>query len=678
MDNIKIGADGFYHPATEEQIQALIKHANQNKLKVRVRGAGHSVDQAIYTDQGDAGGIDIMLDQLSFDPKNPDDKVRINAKKMTATVKSGCHLGFDPYDPAGVSSWHNSLLYQLDQAGFAVPDLGGIIHQAVGGFISTGSSGGSLNDSFGEQIIALTLIDGKGEKHHATRESGDDLFFAAGVSMGLLGIITEVTFQLVKKFNIIGEQTTTTVDGCAIDLFGNGSAGKPSLQAFLYNTQFTRLMWWPQAGVERMVVWKARQMQEADYNQQTGTPEQFKPKPYYEFPRFGKMNLAASKFTTPDIPTEGPSQMLAEAAGGLFYSIIGNWHQALKALRPSFLLRMALKLVEWLYPKHILPAVLKAFNPLDTDPDPITKAPSRPQKFWDYWWSSLPMDNCVDDKLVPTDFTEIWIPISKTAEVMRKLRDHYRENGLAATGSYSCELYAAKKSDFWMSPSYNEDMFRVDIFWFGYNEGDPQQVYYPQFWDLLMPEFPCRFHWGKYMPENPEYLAKQYPKWKAFMALREKHDPAQIFVTDYWRQRLGIQPYKPTQPLQPITPTEGKMSLAAKTIYYFAFYMILEVVMLLWSPPALLQMFGIDPAAAVWLRVIAGIVAGLTIYYFRIAKRQIAVMYPITIYERSTVFVTTAVLYFLNHLPFVVLLAGIVDLLGGLWTMWAIKRTAKK
>jgi D-arabinono-1,4-lactone oxidase len=540
MANIQHGADGFFHPANEDEIVGLIQRANRENLKIRVRGSGHSVWQAIFTDNfqpnaGGTGGIDIMLDQLSFDKNDINDKVKIDAKKMTVIVKAGCHLGQDPYDPAGVSSRQNSLLYQLDQAGFAVPDLGGIIHQAVGGFISTGSSGGSLHGSFGESIIGLKLVDGTGKIHTLTRESGDDNFFAAGVSMGLLGIITEVTFKLVEKFNIIGEQTTTTVADCTIDLFGNGSAGKPSLKDFLYQTRYTRLMWWPQKKVERMVVWKAKVMEKADYNAQTGTPENFKPKPYWEFPVFPFGG-------TPNIPSEGPSEKLAEGAGGLFYSIAGNWHQAIKSLQLSFLAKVAMKIVGWLYPKHILPAVLNAFNPLDTDPDPITKQPSGPQKFWDYWWSSLPMDNRVDDKLVPTDFTEIWIPISRTAEVMRTMRDYYKKKGLDATGSYSCELYAAKKSDFWMSPSYNEDMFRVDIFWFGYNAGDPAQVYYPQFWKLLVPEFPCRFHWGKYMPVDPNYQRRQYPKWDAFMALREQMDPNQIFVTQYWRERLGIKP----------------------------------------------------------------------------------------------------------------------------------------
>jgi hypothetical protein len=115
------------------------------------------------------------------------------------------------------------------------------------------------------------------------------------------------------------------------------------------------------------------------------------------------------------------------------------------------------------------------------------------------------------------------------------------------------------------------------------------------------------------------------------------------------------------------------MTTPAKTIHYFAFYMIFEVVMLLWSPPALLRMAGVDPSDAVWLRVIAGIVAGLTIYYFKVSRAQIAAMYPVTVYERSTVFVATAALFMLDHLPFVVLLVGVVDLLGALWTLWAIK-----
>lgn len=514
-NNLPVSSDGFYHPSNDEEVKELILCAKSEGRKIRVRGSAHSVKAAIFAEGNN--DMNVILDKML--------KVRIDKDKMKVTVQAGCHLGRDPYDPTGTSNLINSLFYQLDQESLAVPDMGGIIHQTIGGFTSTGSAGGSVIHAFSDQIAEIKLIDGNGETHILTRESGDDLFFAAGVSLGLLGIITEVTFNLVKKFEIIGEETTTTVDDCAIDIFRDGNGNKPSLQKFLTETEYTRLMWWPQQRLERMVVWKASQMMDSDYSPYnpitktgTGTKDNFHAKPYLEFDKLWG--------------TEFPE----ESAGGLFYSLVGNWKR-LESLKISTLAKLLLKIIGWLYPKHILPLVLKEFVPLDPE-----KTPPGPQKFWDIWYKGLPMDNRVNDRLVPVEFTEIWIPLEKAAAVMRKMRDYYKSAGYSATGSFSCEVYAAKKSDFWLSPSYNRDVIRIDVFWFTYNMGDPAQVYYPQFWNLLMndKDFSCRFHWGKYMPVNPEYLRKQYPKMDEFLAFRKQLDPNNIFLTKYWQERLGI------------------------------------------------------------------------------------------------------------------------------------------
>jgi len=513
MDINSVSHEGnYYHPADENEVRELILYAKEKKQKIRVRGSAHSVKQAIYTKwdgKNPVDGINIMLDKL--------DKVSIDKDKMLVVAAAGCHLGRDPYDPSGRSNLVNSLFYQLDQEGLAVPDMGGIIHQTVGGFISTGSAGGSIKHAFGDQIQAIKLIDGNGKTHSLTRESNDDLFFAAGVSLGLLGIIIEVTFKLVKSFNIKGEETTTTVDNCTIDLFGNGSGNKKSLKDFLTETEYTRLMWWPQSGVERMVVWKAHQMTDADYKDNGIDKNNFKPKPYLEFDEYWG--------------TEYPE----EAAGGLFYSVVGNWNRI--EGKVGWFVKIFLKIIGWLFPKLILPPVLKEFVPLDEE-----KKGKVPQQFWDIWYRGLPMDNRVNDRLVPVEFTEIWIPLEKAASVMTKMRDYYKAAGYKATGFFSCEVYAAKKSDFWLSPSFNRDVIRVDIFWFTYNQGQPDKVYYPQFWNLLMSdtELSCRFHWGKYMPVNPSYLKKQYPKMNDFFEIRKKVDPDNIFLTDYWKERLGI------------------------------------------------------------------------------------------------------------------------------------------
>lgn len=65
-----------------------------------------------------------------------------------------------------------------------------------------------------------------------------------------------------------------------------------------------------------------------------------------------------------------------------------------------------------------------------------------------------------------------------------------------------------------------------------------------QFWKLFRDEgIPFRLHWGKYLPEYDHadwatYFRSQYPKWDAFVALRQQRDPKNVFLTNYWRRHL--------------------------------------------------------------------------------------------------------------------------------------------
>lgn len=108
-----------------------------------------------------------------------------------------------------------TLTPQLWQRGWSLPDLGGIDHQTVGGFLSTGSSGGfaPAQDQFtlDSAIQSIRFVDGQGVVH--TVYKGTDEFNAVGVSVGLLGIITEVTIQCVEQFNIVGTEETAEVAG---------------------------------------------------------------------------------------------------------------------------------------------------------------------------------------------------------------------------------------------------------------------------------------------------------------------------------------------------------------------------------------------------------------------------------------------------------------------------------
>lgn len=617
MDIISRGADGYFHPRTEEELRALVLHAGATGKKLRVRGSSHSVSGAIYTDGFKGHGppparsVEVMLDGyreviITPDPTTPGYAI--------AEVEAGCHLGKDPYDPTRTSSWVNSLNYQLQERGYALDDLGGITHQTISGFLSTGCSGGSTQHSIDHNLVRIRFIDGLGKIHDVSRDDPDpgqrDLFFAVGVSMGLLGVLSRVWLRARPSYNLVGQQATTSTAGAAMDLFGDGSPGKPSLAAYLKQTPYARLMWWPQHNFERMQVWEAARVEP--------TPD-FVPKPYEEL---------------------GDTPELAALAGSLFYTIIGNlddlsqvppklvhWYKHLEGgldgapdinagayprrttARPRYTvadvldwLRSSLttslaqqserydadpvasrrgqslldavrsslggpfyislaqaitKLIELLLdgaleslPAQLLAVWLEKEMPyvIDTILDPFVNLGSEPWQ--DTWMCGLPMDNQMDDQLWPTDFTELWIPIEKTAEVMRALRTFFAGGGdpkkaYDHTGSFSCELYATAPSPFWMSPSYGGAMFRVDVFWFGLNSGEPTDEFYPRFWNLLK-RFDFRPHWGKYLPpasaEWQSYYRANLPMLDRFLALRAELDPKQIFVTSYWRDHLGIAP----------------------------------------------------------------------------------------------------------------------------------------
>ncbi len=529
MDSLLVNGVTYWLPGNNADVISLVNGAKTGNQIICVRGAAHSFPLIgdLEVQKTSASGKNyqfVMLSKMNG--------VQING--TTVTVQAGCHLGFDPWDPTGISTLQNSLLYQLDQQGLALPDLGGITHQTVGGFLSTASSGGSTTYSFEDSLLSIDIItceNGTATLHTFSKPADgnlDDPFFGAGVAtMGLLGVIVSATFQCEPKFYIKGQEDITTVANCAIDLFGAGSAGKPSYQTFLQQTQYTRMIWWPQKNVSKTVVWQAQRTDEqgasqwaAQAYQKMGLPVQ-PLKPYQEVPYI--MN----------------SPTLATVGADVLFTAIGQWPNWLKDLMGDTIeFKLISDAVDGLFYPVILPKILDIFVTVDTP----TNANKGPQQFADLWYTGLPMDNQMSDKLFPVWFTELWIDINQSQNVMNDLLNFYNE-GPENTGAFCCEIYAAKQNSFWLSPAYNQDVIRIDVFWFGNNAAAPTD-FYQKFWTLLS-KYNFRPHWAKYLPDGASaqgasYLQSNYPKWSNWMALRQQMDPDQVFVNDYWRQHLGI------------------------------------------------------------------------------------------------------------------------------------------
>jgi len=169
---VAVAADGFEHPASEEELVALVKSAYRQGRRLRVRGAAHSVSHAIYTSaQGrnrvgrqtppPGDGINVMLDNYAGWHVKDEGRRLVQAQ-------AGIHLGADPSDPTDRASLNKSLLKELADKDWSLDSTGGITHQTVSGFTATGSSGGSLQHTTNTNLYGVRIIDGEGNVHELT------------------------------------------------------------------------------------------------------------------------------------------------------------------------------------------------------------------------------------------------------------------------------------------------------------------------------------------------------------------------------------------------------------------------------------------------------------------------------------------------------------------------------
>jgi len=561
---ISRSADGFYHPASEAEVIALVNFARAEGKQVRARGATHSVAFSIYTDPVGNLPPNMTLEQVPPAGNNIDiafDRMMaltwIDDDAGIVEAQPGIHLGFDPSDPFGVSTLANSFLYQIFQKGWAVNNLGGITHQTISGFTGTGSAGGSVIHSF-DNVTAYRVVDGLGQATWI--EQGDPAFPAMLTHCGLLGIVTAMRFQLVPMYNVTGTEITTTTGGdCPIDLFGPGvpagpgGPAKPSLQQFFAETPYSRMTWWPQKGCERVQIWQADRVPASDLD--LVPYQQFTPGLSGQtsmllaslfFVLLGNTNLG----TILGLLRKNVQQYFLNLArlweSGLIGGLKGVLSFAGAAMVSAgvFLIGALLGLIPGAM-RGLFHLILPLFNPVQST--------AKATRFSDWYWRSLCMDNTADDVLLGTEFVEIWLPIQYTQQVMNLLRTMFEQGGPAATGYFAQEIYAAAPSPAWINPAYSDGtdaykdgVCRFDAYWYRDNAGTPNTIheFFEQYWDLLRTnQIPFRFHWGKFIPfyDFPgwaKYYGDNLPKLSEFLALRQQRDPANVFFTEYWQLRL--------------------------------------------------------------------------------------------------------------------------------------------
>lgn len=95
---------------------------------------------------------------------------------------------------------------------------------------------------------------------------------------------------------------------------------------------------------------------------------------------------------------------------------------------------------------------------------------------------------------------------------------------------------------------------------------------------------------------------------------------------------------------------------------------------MMFIPNLLLTIFGFAQTNEIWIRMLGLFTFTTGIYYFYSATHDQQAFFKATVYGRIFFFTMTVIFVFVFDQPWMLALIGSVDLVGGLWTMAALKR----
>ncbi|GAA1060837.1 D-arabinono-1,4-lactone oxidase [Agromyces bracchium] len=105
------------------------------------------------------------------------------------------------------------LPHLLAPYGLAMPNMGDIDRQTISGATSTGTHGTGIGfGGLATQVVGARLVTGTGELLTVSETERPELLPAVRVGLGALGVITELTLQLVPRFVLHAVERTEPLD----------------------------------------------------------------------------------------------------------------------------------------------------------------------------------------------------------------------------------------------------------------------------------------------------------------------------------------------------------------------------------------------------------------------------------------------------------------------------------
>ncbi|XP_063039293.1 L-gulonolactone oxidase-like, partial [Melospiza melodia melodia] len=199
----------FFRPRHLGDIRQILELARQQGKRVKVVGGGHSPSDIACTD-----GFMIHMGHLSR-------VLKVDREKLQVKVQAGILL--------------SQLNLQLDKHGLALQNLGAVSEVTAAGVIGTGTHNtGIQHGILATQVVALTLLLASGELLECSESLNPDVFGAARLHLGALGIVLDVTFQCVPRFRLRQLAFPSTLTQVLDEL-----------DEHLSNSRYFRFLWFP-------------------------------------------------------------------------------------------------------------------------------------------------------------------------------------------------------------------------------------------------------------------------------------------------------------------------------------------------------------------------------------------------------------------------------------------------
>lgn len=166
-------ASTLYEPSSSEDLQQLIR---DSAGPVKALGSRHS-----FSSIADTPGAQVSLARLNA--------IEINPESRTVTVGAGVRYG--------------DLVPVLHEHGFALHNLASLPHISIAGAIATATHGSGLRcGNLATAVAGLEMVTGSGDIAQLTNTTRHETFQGAVVSLGALGIVSQVTLLVEPTYDV--------------------------------------------------------------------------------------------------------------------------------------------------------------------------------------------------------------------------------------------------------------------------------------------------------------------------------------------------------------------------------------------------------------------------------------------------------------------------------------------